>query len=290
MEIKNIIYFHYPCTDGLASAWVATQNLKNYKLKPYQHGHTIPTDYSGKTIYFLDMAPPVEVYQKLIVDNTVYIIDHHISNQKEYQKFCDENNISDPNVFFDLEHSGVGMTWIFFTPDKKMPVFLEMIQGRDLWKFDIENTNEFCEALSFAISTVETIDDQLKIFDEIYKKNLLEKYISTGKIMLKQKNIRIKHLASKYIKKIYIYESHKVCMANEPEYSSDLGNALSSQDQCDFAVIWKFDHISEKYIMSLRSCDKVDVSVICKKFGGGGHKNAAGCSSSIHPIVLFNQE
>jgi len=285
-SIKDIIYFHYPCTDGLASAWVATLNLKNYKLKPYQHGHTIETDFSGRTIYFLDMAPPVEVYQKLKEDNTVYILDHHISNQKTYEK----ENISDKNVIFDLEHSGVGMTWNFFTPDVKMPIFLQMIQGRDIWKFDIENTNEFCEALSFAISTVETIDDQLKILEEIHNKNLLEKYISTGKIMLKQKNIRVKHLSSKYIKKVYNYEGHKVCMANEPEYSSDLGNALSSQDECDFAVIWKFDHVLEKYIMSLRSCDKVDVSIICKKFGGGGHKNAAGCSSSIHPINLFNQE
>jgi nanoRNase/pAp phosphatase (c-di-AMP/oligoRNAs hydrolase) len=30
-----------------------------------------------------------------------------------------------------------------------------------------------------------------------------------------------------------------------------------------------------------------DVSAIAKKFGGGGHKNASGCSLKIHPSEAF---
>lgn len=51
---------------------------------------------------------------------------------------------------------------------------------------------------------------------------------------------------------------------------------------------YNMDHISEDYWLSLRANNKVDVSEICKKYGGGGHKNASGCSTKIHPSILFS--
>jgi phosphoesterase RecJ-like protein len=33
-----------------------------------------------------------------------------------------------------------------------------------------------------------------------------------------------------------------------------------------------------RYKISMRSKGTVDVAVICSRFGGGGHKNAAGCT------------
>jgi oligoribonuclease NrnB/cAMP/cGMP phosphodiesterase (DHH superfamily) len=277
----NVIYFHYPCQDGLASAWVATKSLKDYNLVFHKHGNTYNTDYSNKTIYFLDMAPPVDVYNKLKENNTVYILDHHISNQKDYQEIKDEN------VIFDMNKSGVGITWTFFNKTE-MPTFLKMIQGKDLWNFSIPNTKEFCEALQYCCSMIETVDDQLKLLDEIYDNNLVDKYVASGTVMLKQKNIKVKRLVDKYINKIYDYEGHKVCMVNcDSEIASELGNALSSRPECDFAILWRYDHIEEKYLLSFRSDNKVDISLICKKFNGGGHKNAAGCSTTDHPIKLF---
>ena len=283
MTLKNIIYFHYPCQDGLASAWVAIKSLQNYELKPYQHGSELDITFKNCIIYFLDMAPPIDIYNKLKEHNIVYILDHHISNKNDYEKNLDEN------VYFDMNLSGVGLTWKFFNPNKPIPLFLEMIQARDFWKFNIENTKEFCEALFFSCSSVETIDEQFKILDDIHNNNQVPNYVITGKLLIKQKNLKIKQLGDKYIKKIYNYKGHNICMVNiEYELASDLGNELSSRKECDFAVLWRYDHTTEKYNLSLRSTDKVDVSLICKELGGGGHKNAAGCSSTEHPINLFN--
>ena len=90
-SIKNVIYFHYPCQDGLASAWVATKSIKDYNLVFHKHGNTYNTDYSNKTIYFLDMAPPIDVYNKLKENNTVYILDHQLIN--DYYYLGDENEV-----------------------------------------------------------------------------------------------------------------------------------------------------------------------------------------------------
>lgn len=285
MSSKNIVYFHNPCQDGIGSAWIATKYLSDYELVPYSHGDDMETDYNDKVIYFLDMAPPVEIYNQLKITNKVYILDHHISNQKIYK------DIKDENVIFDMNKSGVGITWSYFYPDKELPYFLKCIQSRDLWKFDIEHTKDFCEGFYLACSSVESNEEILVLFDELYNnESQINKYIDIGKLLNQKKNKKVDSIGSYALEKIYDFEGHKVCMVNaDSEIASELGNYLSSKPECDFAIIWRYDHVYQKYSISMRSSDKVDVSEICKRFGGGGHKNAAGCAINIHPELVFNK-
>ena len=56
---------------------------------------------------------------------------------------------------------------------------------------------------------------------------------------------------------------------------SEIGSRLAPD--CDFAMIWYWDHDAQHTKVSLRAFhEQVDVSEISKKFGGGGHKKAAG--------------
>jgi uncharacterized protein len=67
---------------------------------------------------------------------------------------------------------------------------------------------------------------------------------------------------------------HEVWAVNVPyTFSSDMGHLLGKGEP--FAATYYFD--GKDYIFSLRSDDNgLDVSEIAKKFGGGGHKHAAG--------------
>ena len=283
---KNIIYFHYPCNDGLASAWVARLKLEDVELRPYNHGNKIDLTIKDKIIYFLDMAPSLDVYKILKKNNDVYVLDHHKSNQVDYE------SLKDKNIHFDMEYSGVGLAWNFFFPKKEMPLFLQMIQGRDLFKFEIDNINEFIEILNLEMHSIKDLNKQLKMFDDLYTmKNKLDEFIDLGIPLVRQKELKVKALGDKYINNIYIYEGHKLCMVNvDSDLTSDLGHYLTTKPQCDFAILWYYDHISEKYHVSMRSFNKVDVSVICKKFGGGGHPNASACRIDKHPIYIFGKK
>jgi hypothetical protein len=57
-----------------------------------------------------------------------------------------------------------------------------------------------------------------------------------------------------------------------------------------YGMIWEYEHATKVFRVSLRSdCDEVDVSLIAKKFGGGGHRRAAGFShtgASIEELLL----
>ena len=66
-----------------------------------------------------------------------------------------------------------------------------------------------------------------------------------------------------------------VLVVNASHWMSEIGNRLAPD--CDVAMIWYYDHADRLIKVSLRSFhDTVDVSEVAKKFGGGGHKKAAG--------------
>lgn len=55
--------------------------------------------------------------------------------------------------------------------------------------------------------------------------------------------------------------------------------------------MWRYDHRSEQYWYSVRSTDAgPDAGAVALAFGGGGHRNAAGFSSTQPPAVLFAYE
>jgi hypothetical protein len=46
-------------------------------------------------------------------------------------------------AWFDMNHSGAARTWEFCFPDEPMPVMIQVIEDRDLWRFVLPETREF---------------------------------------------------------------------------------------------------------------------------------------------------
>ena len=70
MDYYDIIVFHYPCQDGLVSAWIADYYHRklNYKidLYPYQHNDILDLDrLTNKRVLFSDITPKIEILDKL---------------------------------------------------------------------------------------------------------------------------------------------------------------------------------------------------------------------------------
>ena len=80
-------------------------------------------------------------------------------------------------------------------------------------------------------------------------------------------------------------------VVNASHWMSEIGARLAPD--CDVALIWYWDHEDSMTKVSLRAFhDTVDVSEIAKKFGGGGHRKAAGfiLPKSKHPDKIFINE
>lgn len=289
-KIYDIVLFHYPCQDGLASAWIVNkfhkENNINIELYPIQHGKDINIDrLKNKRVLMCDYAPSEKILneiEKVVLKIT--ILDHHISSQKALQ--------NKTFALFDMTKSGAGLTWDYYYYIYNTPLFIKMIEDRDLWNWKILNSREFTAGFYMTCSSIEMYDfkELFKLFDELYELNpfKFDFYIEIGNIINKSTMIKCKYIALESLKKIDIYNNYNICIVNcSSDLSSDLGNILSSTENVDFAVLWRYNHTKEEYRVSLRSNNKVDVSVIAQLFNGGGHKNAAGFATKINPIILF---
>lgn len=287
----DIIFYHYPCQDGLTSAWVANkyakENSLSYALHGLDHDKTLfPVDIKDKKILFIDIAPNEERYIKLINEShSFYILDHHKTNQAFFDKLDNKTNF-----IFDMNKSGCRLAWNYFYPNEHVPEFLLMVEDRDIWKWELADSKPFCNGLYTYISCTDTTQEAFDLMTELYYHNNKVKEITEfGRILQKKTDNGIKWTAENACKKTYMFRGKKVCMVNAShESASDLGNYLVTNYDYDFAILWRYDHVTEMYNISMRSVgDKMDVSLLCKEFGGGGHKNAAGCSVKDQPNIIF---
>ena len=257
-SIDTVIY-HADCSDGFGAAYAAWKLLGNradyYACK---HGKP-PPDVKDKVVAILDFSFDNATTKQMIEDAAgLIVIDHHKSAIVEL------HDIS--NTIFDMTKSGAILSWEFFHPGKESPKFIEYIQDRDIWKWELPYSREFAAAFDmvpFDFEEFEKFEDD-SVFDDAVKR---------GSYILAYSKSVVKKVCEKASTRKY--KGLDVLVVNSCHWISEIGARLSTD--CDFAMIWYYD-LDDKIIkVSLRSFhDAVDVSELAKEFGGGGHRKAAG--------------
>jgi oligoribonuclease NrnB/cAMP/cGMP phosphodiesterase (DHH superfamily) len=261
-----IVFYHKNCRDGLASAWVAWRKFKN-KAKYIALNYQAPFDYNfkEKKIYFLDVCPNRKILGKLKKNNCeIIIIDHHLSAKNN----LDLVSAGSFTMCLNMKHSASVLTWKYFFPQKKIPKILLYIEEMDLWNFKKRFSREIVASIS--LSEFDPKEWNKWSYD-IEDKKKRKKYILTGKEIVKHEDEMIKEIVQD-AKKIKMGKI-KTLVVNSSVLISQIGDILIKQLP-PMAIIW-FEAGDLKRI-SLRSNGKVDVSKIAEKYGGGGHKRAAG--------------
>jgi len=260
------IFYHGGCYDGLGAAYAAWKALgENAEYTPVYHGRPVPNKVKeGDSLYIVDFAYPRDVLIKLNEKcSKLQVLDHHISAQKDLEGL--------PFAYFDMDMSGAGLSWEHFHPNKPMPLFIQHLQDRDLWKFDIEGTKEVHALLVGSEMNFEVFD---KVSDNISKGGDLRREVYLkGKAMMQFQDSNVKKMCNQ----AYLGElnGYKVPFVNATCSWSEVGEELIKLFDAPFAVSY-FDRSDGYRQFSLRSRGGFDVSKVAKMFGGGGHKAAAG--------------
>jgi len=271
----DCVIYHADCTDGFGAAYSAWKFLGNRaEYHACKHG-TAPPDVSGKNVVILDFSFDNATTKKMIEEAAgLLVIDHHKSAMVEL------HDISD--TYFDMTKSGAILSWEFFHPGKEPPKFIKYIQDRDLWKWELEYSKEFSAAFDmvpFEFEEFEKFEDD-SVFDDAVKR---------GSYILAYSKTVVKKMSDKASGRKMGGKS--VLVVNASHWISEIGARLAPD--CDVAMIWYYDHTDKVIKVSLRSFhDIVDVSEVAKKFGGGGHKKAAGFILPSDAVVddIFDTE
>jgi hypothetical protein len=265
------IYHGGECLDGFAAAWVVWRKFgANVKFHAGVYGKSAP-DVAGLNVAIVDFSyKRPEMVALCQSAQRVLVLDHHKTAATELDGL--EAECLNTKIVFDMERCGSMLAWRHYFPDEPAPLFLTYIQDRDLWTKKIPGVEEFTSALrSYPMDF--GIWNQIII--ESYRAErggLPEPLISEGVAI--QRYFRMLVESTKKHAHPRNIAGYTVPVVNASLFmASEVCGELAEGQP--FAAMYA--ETATDVIWSLRSrVDGIDVSEVAKKFGGGGHRNAAG--------------
>ena len=209
---KNIVLYHRNCADGLGAAYAAFKVFgDNANYIPINYGEE-PPEVSEKNVFILDFSFPKDKLIKMKkLANSLVVLDHH---KTAYEDLKDLDF-----AIFDMNKSGAGLAWEYFHKTE-MPKFIKLIQDRDLWKFELDDSKFFNDGLRAYVNF------DVKSFSKLEDDNYVNELIVKGKDIRFIFENDIEQF-SKYAAKINLYgETGLVCFV-PPKFSSELGSKLA---------------------------------------------------------------
>jgi oligoribonuclease NrnB/cAMP/cGMP phosphodiesterase (DHH superfamily) len=291
--MKTICIYHANCFDGFAAAWVVRKKLRdaggqelNIEYIPAHYGdmklmNSIQQDcYENANInddyIILDFSFPrdlmIQIYNKA---RSILVLDHH--------KTAEENCKGLDFCQFNMNESGASLAWKYFFPEREVPLMIQYIADRDLWKFELPDSkyvNAYIQSFPMTFNDYDYIHDTLSNYSLLEVINIgkgIERY-KNSMVEAMCKNATLQLIGDYWVPVIncsllFSEVGHYMCQ-QEYEYI-DHRNNTTYMNKPPFAASY-FIRADGKRQYSLRSIGDFDVSEVAKKYGGGGHKNAAG--------------
>lgn len=268
----DIVIYHSPCPDGFAAAYAAWARLGDAATfvgcshgSSFDHIHSL---IAGKNVAVLDFSFKRELSDAFIQSASSFVVlDHHASAEQELL------HLGPCNKVFEMKQSGCTLAWNFFHPDTDVPLLLRYVEDKDIWRWCLRCSREVSAALSAQCFTFQE-------FHRLVEGGALavNRLVEAGAAMLSQQNCIVKSHLNKAVKcTLTIAPAVPACVVNSTVFASELGNAMCVECGASMGVVWHYEHEEGMTRVSLRSnSDEVDVSVIAKSMGGGGHRRASG--------------
>lgn len=284
----TLCLYHGNCKDGFAAAWAIWRRWPDAKFVPVYHGAEMP-DVAGEDVLFVDFAPKIDwIWGASFKSKSMGIIDHHKTSAADMARLIQfdgtavgldyafktswTQNSPELAVWFDMEKSGCRMAWEFAHGAAPVPSMLLRIEDRDLWRFVFHNTRE-------ATAAVDSYPMDFEMWDMLMDQRRFAEFCDMGVALVRAHDMVVEEL----LRNVYMMtmlvadEVYSVPVVNAPyRYVSDVSNRLLKLcPEAPFSVGWS--RAGKKIHWSLRSEEgRMDVSVVARERGGGGHRNAAG--------------
>jgi uncharacterized protein len=265
----TVVIYHADCRDGFGAAYAAWKKFgDNASYIPWRDHAVAPEGLVDKEIYIVDFSFHRATFEALLTHNTsVVVIDHHQTAQADVEAY--------PQNIFDNNHSGCVLAWQYFHPGTEVPELLYYIEDHDLWRFALTENREYNVALGqYEVSF--TVWDALIAELAASEANRIN-FIAKGALIAKFEDKLVDTIMK--TRERVLFEGHEVWAVNaERIYRSILGNKLAELNEAEgkIAIGIVYYHSHGRVNISLRSRGEVDVAAIAEKYGGGGHKRAAG--------------
>lgn len=258
---EPLVIYHGNCYDGFTAAWIAHSYFDGeVELFPAKYGEPVPYLIEDRDVYILDFCYSREQMEQEVLFNakTVVVIDHH----KTAMEACGDLRCCS----FDMDRSGAGMAWDYFFQTNR-PSWVDRVEDRDLWRFRYDDTADVHAYIASLPMTIENWDAINGMPIELIadKGRAIRRYIET---YIEKASVEARE---------FMFNGDLVVAVNVPyQNASELASYLLKHNPESSYSISYFQRADGRWQYSLRSRSDFDVSEVAKKYGGGGHAQAAG--------------
>lgn len=274
MPQKAVVIYHDHCADGFGAAWA----FKQLAERDYKEGvEYVPAQYGKEPVFIPDHSADMYILdfsynREALVDlaanfASVTVLDHHKTAAEILSGW--NHGLANLEIVFDMERSGAGIAWDYFTDHQPRPELIDYIEDRDLWQFELSDSKEINSLIGFTKREFDAYDKLAHLIDHHY-----DRAVGMGALLLEQQSRHVQSIIAATKRPIEINGKHGLVCNCPGQFASDVGDELAKLSSTFGATY--FQDSQDTMCVSLRSKGDYDVSEIAKQFGGGGHKNAAG--------------
>lgn len=265
---------HHNDLDGKCSAAIVARAVNPLKPLFYETDYKDPPpcldDLAGENVVIVDFSYKPDVMQRITEwALSIVWIDHHATARDyPYQHLNGVRN------FNDKEMAGCELTWNYYFPDIPVPMAVQLIGDYDKWALKMPDSKVFYEGMKLLPSGPDS-DIWVDLLSGFL--GAVDSVIKAGRTATTYRDNYCDGLCRSFGYETEI-DGHRAYACNQYMFGSGgFGKRFNEHPLC-LAYI----HDGKRFTVSLYS-ETVDVSVIAKKNGGGGHKGAAGFTCDVLP-------
>jgi hypothetical protein len=275
--VREICFYHAGCPDGFGAAWAAWRHWgDDARYIARRHEDTLcADDYEGDWVIYLDIAPGND--ELLAIGEAaerVTVLDHHVSACERYHS--DMNVVRrmeglGHEIVYDMTHSGAVLAWKYFADGKPIPDLLSYVEDQDLWSWKLPRSEEVNAAIA-------AYPRRFGTWSELADRSANElacegEPIVRANRMQVERSLRAAHTLR--------LGDRQVEAVNASHARSAVGHELAKRQA--FGQPWGcvYRLSGDQVHATLYSIGDLDVSTVAVRYGGGGHRNAAGFSVGL---------
>jgi oligoribonuclease NrnB/cAMP/cGMP phosphodiesterase (DHH superfamily) len=274
--MKRTCFYHAGCPDGFGAAWAVWRAWgDDARYVPRGHEDALdPASHEGETLVFVDIAPPPEALAELSdVAAQLVVLDHHVSARDRYAE-CGGLDTSHARrghrIHFDLDHSGAVLAWSHFHRGEPPPL-LRYVEDQDLWNWKLPDS----EAVNAAIGSHPR---DFATWERLARLSAAELAAEGAPILRANRQEVERALQARAPVAI---GSRRAEGVNARFQRAQIGHALAERAAFGLALGVVYRITGDRVDVSLYSIGDLDVAAIAARYGGGGHRNAAGFNVSL---------
>jgi uncharacterized protein len=272
--VTKSICFHHNDPDGHASGAIVRYALGDAVTlieSDYNGTSIIPWDLVEQVeqVIVTDFSFPVADMRRLAKGRELVWIDHHKSAIAEFAGIADHW----PGIR-DVSEAACVLTWRYFFPQRPVPKAVILVGDRDTWRWAEKDTGPFNESLHSHDHHANNAAFWKPLLED--DPSTLEKMIEEG-VWLREIKLRKVDRTMKARSFEVRFEGYRTLAVNT-RGSGDVGDYGRDRG---YEIVYAY--VDEMRVGGLTTVvtlysDQVDVSVVAKRYGGGGHAGAAGFS------------